>query len=393
MSAFNLYASDAGRSMEVDLGHGFRGQPRYPGVFRAEHLIAPIWQARGGEAVFAGSRALVYARFIRAARAWLREHAVEYDVFHGLTGYAYTVDPALAAAKAGIPAVIKIAAYRRDLAEKGALQRITGRIRRRRASLHGVSAVVAISSRIRSELLGYGISEEKIAYIPNGVDIARFSPVTDQQERSNVRSSLGVEDRFTIVLAASLVARKRPDVVVAALAKMQERGTDAQLLLAGPEHEPSFTADLRRRVQRLGLEDRVHWLGMVRDMASVYRAADVFCLPSRVEGLANSLLEAMATGLPVLVEPISGNEDVVTADTGLLVRGGVEEYATAMQRYHDDPALLELHGRQARQRILGRFDSRTVVAAHQRLFENMIRGGEAADASISLVEHGAEATR
>lgn len=383
MSAFHLYQSAAETGLRVTLAHGVRGQPVYPEVFASDHLVAPIFRMDEGEAVFEDRpQSYLFTRFICRGRRWLEENAGSYDVLHGLTGYGYTVSPALAAERAGLPAVVKIIAHHGDLEEKRWLDRFTGRIRRRRESLKRLSAVIAISHDIRDELIGYGIAEEKVVYVPNGVNVDRFKPVRDLGRKREVRERLGIEDRFTLLFAGSVVERKGPHVLVEALAMARRTGADAQLLIAGPGMNSRFAMRLMARVRTLELERHIRFLGMVEDMLPVFHAADLYTLASRAEGLSNAVLEAMASGLPVIAAPISGNRDLIDGDNGQLIAGGAGDFAAAIREYFEDSGLLSRHSRGARATVVERFSSSAVLAAHLDLFRRILSGGYPADASM-----------
>jgi glycosyltransferase involved in cell wall biosynthesis len=165
----------------------------------------------------------------------------------------------------------------------------------------------------------------RLAVAPAGVDLQRFRPAVDDDERAACRRTLGLpEDGPPVLLSVRrLVPRMGlPDLLEAA-ARLHAGGVQALVALAGdgPEREA-----LARRAEELGLADQVRFLGHVADDAlpELYRAADVFVLPTRsLEGYGMSTVEAVASGLPV-VATTAGASGEVLADlaSARLVRAG-----------------------------------------------------------------------
>lgn len=181
--------------------------------------------------------------------------------------------------------------------------------------------VHAISSRLRSRLLARGFRESQILALPNAVDTARFSPSSDI--RSAQRAKLGVRDSTRIyAYTGRLAEEKGVDLLVAAWARGIPREADAQLWLVG---SGASAAELAERIRRQSLESQVVMMGAIQGIEDLLRAADIFVLPSYSEGLSNALLEAMATGLPVVGTRVSGTEDfIVPGVNGFIVPPGDE---------------------------------------------------------------------
>ena len=175
--------------------------------------------------------------------------------------------------------------------------------------LIAVSEEVAAIFRARS-----GLAPERIQVLPNGVEVERFAP-RDQME---ARRNLGLPPAAPIVGSAGrLVSQKNFDLLLAAAARLPET-TVVALAGAGEERER-----LQARAAELGLGSRLLLLGQVEDMPGFLAALDVFAFPSRQEGRSNALLEAMASGLPVIAGDIPGNREMIAAGrTGLLFPPG-----------------------------------------------------------------------
>jgi glycosyltransferase involved in cell wall biosynthesis len=151
--------------------------------------------------------------------------------------------------------------------------------------------------------------ELEIAVIPNGVDTAMFHPRESREKsRGPVR----------LLFVGRVVFQKGLDVLLAALAQLPRDG-DWQLEIIGDGDRRSA---LEAEAARLGVAARIRFAGWCRrtEIAERYRAADVFVFPSRDEGMPNVVLEAMASGLPIVATAIAGNEELVRdGENGFLV--------------------------------------------------------------------------
>ena len=171
----------------------------------------------------------------------------------------------------------------------------------------------AISSRIAAALADKGVPLQAIIAIPNAVDTTRF------QRRHSAVTPVG--RRFLFV--GRLVPEKGLDTLLRAFATATSADPLAtlQLVGSGPLAEP-----LAILARSLGIEDRIEFSGHRDDVAGALGGADIGVLPSRIEGLSNTLLECMSSGMPVVATRISGNEDFVRpGDNGWLCEPGDQE--------------------------------------------------------------------
>jgi glycosyltransferase involved in cell wall biosynthesis len=362
ISAYRLYSLDTRNRFEITLAHAQPQQAKHD-LFIAQHHI-------GSQ----GSGPIRLIRFCHRARRWLEAHHQKFDIFHGLQAYHQAIYPATVAQRLGICAAVRVANAHGDLADKPGLRRLVGLTRRRRVMARTLSAMIALSQEIERELLDYGFDESRIVRIPNGVNADVFRPVADAGERRRMREQIGIPDRPTVGFFGSIVPRKRPHLLIDALNGLHQRGIEVQLVLAGPEHAPDYSRPMRRRIEELGLTPHVHWLGFNEEPAGVYRALDVFCLPSSNEGMSNALLEALSTGLPLVVTGTSGMEEVVGEDAGLQAEATGEALAEALWTYLSNRQRCEETGRAARDRALSHFSSRVVLDRHEQLFRRLMAG-------------------
>jgi glycosyltransferase involved in cell wall biosynthesis len=162
---------------------------------------------------------------------------------------------------------------------------------------------------------------------------------------------------FSILTVGRLVAVKAHGVLVEAFAALVAAGVDARLTLVGDG--PRSDA-LEARVRDRGLSDRVTFAGRVGqdEIGAFYKAADVFCLPSFAEGVPVVLMEAMASGLPVVSTAVNGIPELVEDGvSGLLVVPGRSDLlAAALRKLADDPALRAELGEAGRARVAESFE-------------------------------------
>ena len=171
----------------------------------------------------------------------------------------------------------------------------------------------AISSRLGELLPRYGFDASKVHLLPNAVDTERFRPGRDGHD---VRRELQLDGRRVGIFVGRLVKEKNLSFFLDSWARALGTDADVVLLIVGVGE---LMEPLREQVARLGLTERVFFMGTTRDVGRFLAAADFAVLPSSSEGLSNSLLEYMAVGLPVLGSRISGTEDLVLhGETGWL---------------------------------------------------------------------------
>lgn len=369
MTAYRLYSKGSPDRFELTLAHGNERHESYD-LFQTQNLISPFVSAQRTQFSIASS-----IRFIQAGRQWVREHAQEFDVFHGLQGFDLTVLPALEAQRNGLPAVVKLAAHQSDLAVKSGWRSILRRPQKRRKIIAKLAGAIAISNDIRDELLSYGIPDQKIAQIPNGVDTEQFFPAADDSQRIAIRERLGLPNQPTIVFSGTLVRRKQPHLLIEALIALIRKGIDAQLVMVGPETDPQYVGQMKQQVRTAEIERHVIWAGFTRDVAPFYRAADIFALPSKNEGMPNALLEAMASGLPCVATDISGSRDLVNdGQTGLLVQPTAVSLTNALDQLLNGGEASRTLGRNAMTMISNKFSSQVVLNQHEQLFRDILSG-------------------
>jgi glycosyltransferase involved in cell wall biosynthesis len=219
-----------------------------------------------------------------------------------------------------------------------------------------------------------GIGYDRIRYIPGiGVDCRRFAPgVVSTEETARVRAGLGGGSqpggRFLVTMVAEFGAVKRHALAVDALARVRDGRVHLALVGDGP-----LEAGIRSRVERLGLSERVTFAGYRRDIPAVLAATDVLLLTSEREGLSRSVLEAMASAVPVIATDTRGIADAVGAHAGWIVgKNDAHALAEAIDATAADPDELARRGAAARERACTEFASNGIVASYDGLYREAL---------------------
>lgn len=238
----------------------------------------------------------------------------------------------------------------------------------RRLCRPSIQRYVTVSRDLAAWLTGrVGISGGRMVQICNGVDLARFNPSGDLPADLPWGRA---EDQVVFGTVGRLDPVKNQLALLEAFAAL---GTNARLIVVGdgPQRQA-----LRNRAAELGVQERVWFTGARDDIPALLRAMDVFVLPSLNEGISNTVLEAMATGIPVAASAVGGNPELVEpATTGLLYSAtDPHGLARVMKQYADDPALRRAHGQAARRRAVQKFGLDGMASRYRDLYRTLTSG-------------------
>ena len=181
--------------------------------------------------------------------------------------------------------------------------------------------------------------------IHSGVDSERYTPENIPVYRDEIRKRHGLGNEPVLLLVGGDWGRKGVAEVITSLSMLDSR--DAKLLVAGPGNAGAY----RRMARAVGVEDRVVFVGETRDAWQYHAAADIFLLPTKYEAFGLAILEAMATGLPVLVSAVAGAAELIGDGVdGLLIMSPTdpEEIAARTDSLLDDQELRRRLGASAR---------------------------------------------
>jgi sugar transferase (PEP-CTERM/EpsH1 system associated) len=246
----------------------------------------------------------------------------------------------------------------------------------RRAAYAMADAVFTVTEELRSYHAQQAwMPLKRIRVLPNGVDTCRFAP--RPAERADIRQRLGLPaSSFVVGAVGRMVKIKDYQTLLQAAETLVARGFPVHVLMvgSGPELSTHQQAVARSPL----LDGRVIFTGAVTNVAEALNAMDVFVSPSLGEGMSNTLLEAMASGLPVVVTRVGGNPEIVEEDRSgwLFQPGDVSDLAVRLERLACDSGLGSALGQGARARCVSRFSLEGMVGRYRDLYLELARRRE-----------------
>ncbi|BAY64653.1 group 1 glycosyl transferase [Calothrix brevissima NIES-22] len=225
--------------------------------------------------------------------------------------------------------------------------------------------VVAVSEKVAQELVNIGVPRSRIQVIVNGVDLEEFTPGISN------RQTWGLPANVPLALFAGDIrtTRKNLDTVLYALAKVP----DLHLAVVGSTDGSPFP----QLAAALGISERVHFLGYRRDIAAIMRAVDLFVFPSRYEACTLVLLEALASGLPVITASATGGAELVTPECGVILPDSddIEALVAALLALVRDRPLMQQMAQAARS-VAEQYSWNKMAQTYVDLFEELIQNEE-----------------
>lgn len=237
---------------------------------------------------------------------------------------------------------------------------------------HRMSAVLGNSRSVIEQLSQEGVPDSKLHLVYNGVDLSAFGR---QIPRQVARDRLGLSsEALVFVIVANLIPYKGHADLLQAFAQIKDRLPGNWVLLCAGRDD-GIGSVLQDMVEDLGLTQRVHWLGSVKDVPSLLAAADVGLLTSHEEGFSNAIIEYMATGLPAIVTDVGGNpEAVLHEQSGLVVPARAPgTLADAILRLTFDPPLRQRFGAAAQSLVRERFSLEACVEQYVHLYRRILK--------------------
>jgi glycogen(starch) synthase len=250
--------------------------------------------------------------------------------------------------------------YQQGLLHEGTLRsRVANRFMKQLASYEKEAAqnatlVVTISEYSKQKIINlYGVDASKIRIVPNGVDPERFTP---EGGCTKFQQNLNASDRSVVLFVGRLIPRKGLNYLIAAAQQVVKLHPQVLFVVAG---DGPLRLSLTAEVERLGLSGNFRFLGDVPDLdlPALYRCADVFAFPSIQEGQGIALLEAEASGKPVVAFNVSGVAEAVrNGETGMLVQSGNSvAFADALSQLLSDASLREQMGKKGRSLVQSQY--------------------------------------
>ncbi|HTM44833.1 MAG TPA: glycosyltransferase [Polyangiaceae bacterium] len=255
----------------------------------------------------------------------------------------------------------------------------------RRTVSKWVDAYVAVTPALSEiALQNRECDPAKLHVIPNGIDTRLYTP--NPAARQRVRRELRIPENAWVVGTVGRLAREKDQgLLIQAMANLFSEHNRLLIVGAGSERDALMT-----QAKVNGNEQFVHFLGERRDIPDVLTAFDVFALPSRMEGLPLVLLEAMATGIPVLATAVGGIPDLVKhEETGFLIPpGDTLALNTSLSWLVSKPHAAFEVAEKGRQVVLERYSSSRMASDYERLYRSVVTRPRASPGGVALGAHG-----
>ena len=283
-------------------------------------------------------------------------------ILHGMLFWAYVLGTLVGRA-AGVPIVIS---SRRSLGLFKAgkpvfllLERIVNR---------QTDLFIANSEAVRADTIAReGIRPDRIMVIRNGLDLARFDGAPD----ASLAASLALSGAPRAIVVSNFIHYKGHEYFLRAWRDVLVRFPSAVAMLVG---DGILRPDLERLVDDLGIRHAVRFLGVRQDVPKLLGLADLYVHPSLEEGYSNALLEAMASGKPIVATAVGGNVEALRdGETGLLVPSrNAGALAVAMLKLFEDPAAARRMGDSAAREVREHYDIGAMVRAYERIYTQLL---------------------
>jgi len=238
------------------------------------------------------------------------------------------------------------------------------------------AAITAVGEVVADRLVQLvGVRRSAIRVIPNGVDTSQYAPCRSSDDRAALRKEAGMPpEGFIVACVAALRPVKDHAGLIESLAGMVgETGRkDIYLALVG---DGELAPELKRLSVRLGVDRQTLFMGRRDDVPAILRAADAFALNSRTEGMSYAILEAMATGLPVVATDVGGNGELVRhgRDGFLVPRADLDSMGRRIAMLAKNSRLAAKLGRNGRRRIVQTYSVDRMLTSFAGIYDEICR--------------------
>lgn len=234
--------------------------------------------------------------------------------------------------------------------------------------IRNASGHIAITTGEIRQFESYGVRQNKISVIPNGINPADF----EDKNTVEFRSQYSLGDAPFILFMGRLNSEKGPDLLLEAFCRVIDKYPRHHLVFAGT-HQNMFS-NLKKMVADHSLEHRIHFIGHIggNDKSRAYAAAELLAIPSRHEAMSIVVLEAGITGTPVLLTDQCGFNQVEGVDGGVVVPASVEGLQQGLIRLLDNAPRLKIMGENLRTYTMQNFLWKTIVKRHLELYKYIL---------------------
>lgn len=229
--------------------------------------------------------------------------------------------------------------------------------------------LITVSPTLTDHMRKQGVSPDKLHCVLNGVPASTDGTLVSRHRRPPLAP-------FVVAMVALFRPRKGAEVLIDAVAALRAREIDVKIEAIGPFETPEYEAELKQRVERLGLIDHIHWTGFTDNVPKALAGADALALPSLFgEGLPMVVLEAMAAGLPVVATRCEGTtEAILHRQTGFLVEpGSVSQLSDAIEELFNGETDYPSMSLAARERHADRFSEVAMARQVAGLYDKVLR--------------------
>ncbi len=242
------------------------------------------------------------------------------------------------------------------------------RFRLARVFARRAERIIGLSSRTVRYLVQQGFPEERVGFIPNGVDLGRFE---NEPERGAGTRPEGwpLENPVVVTIGRMVYEKGFPDLLQA-WAILKSHGIHGHLVFVG---DGLLRQDLERRVEELDLEESVTFAGERDDVIRCLRHSDVFVSSSISEGMSNAILEALGAGLPLVATDVGGASDILTDGVNgyLVPPASPEALAKKLEALLLDPEVRRAFGEESGNKARTSFSIQTVVRRYVELYRSL----------------------
>jgi UDP-glucose:(heptosyl)LPS alpha-1,3-glucosyltransferase len=340
------------------------------------HYHAVRWEAASGTAihfhkvrVLSAPHSAELVTFAWNARKALRSSSYDITHSHGSV-VGCDVVTAHSCHLAGLHAIDDEAdEVEGEISNWGIADRIRLAIERDNYARRKYRKVIAVSQGVKEELMSwYGVPGADIAVIPNGVDLEAFSPAkrAELREHSRARWEFRPEE-VVLLFVGNEFRRKGLKFIIDAFGNVPD--LPLKLLVVGDENPEPF----RKYAMAAGVADRMAFWGKCTDMPAAYGAADIFVLPSEYEAFPLALIEAAASGLPILVTRVHGAVELIrNGENGIFIERNPYSIADNISMLLHNRARVDDMARAARQSAMG-YSWDSVAAQTLEVYERVMR--------------------
>lgn len=237
----------------------------------------------------------------------------------------------------------------------------------RKVLSYAIDHYVAVSGDIKQWMSqAIGIKSCLIKKIINGVDAKKFFP----EDKEKIKAFYGLRSNVVIGTVGRLDPIKQQHLLIKAFSMLEHNRHNLSLIIIGDGYERIRLEALRKT---LPCAHCIKFFGNRDDVYKLYNLMDIFVLPSKNEGLSNTILEAMACGVPVIATSVGGNPELVkNGETGLLVLPNSENaIQMAITYYLENPEIRKLHGKNGRLKVEKCFSLQRMVAEYENLYKTL----------------------